>query len=260
MSGRGDDPARWLHLRISRAFAFLELLDSGISCDNLEANSNIELCATLDETVHFPFLFLRFPFSVYLSTWTFSSGLHLTCSCSFPLFLPSEHAIEPNMAEQDGDRVTKPTDAHGLVLEAWGQGLMIGSLVIMAAITLSNMKKNILLHKLIFAEVRLKSPKPLDQRSTLLNRITANPRHGPRHLHIPPRAQLRLVPLRNRSRAQRLLGLAQRDSMDEKPPLLLPPCLVHLRRDRHALLALLDHRDLCQFHLLQQYQQDLPQD
>lgn len=30
---------------------------------------------------------------------------------------------------------------------------MIGSLLIMAAITLSNMKKRILLHKLIFAEV-----------------------------------------------------------------------------------------------------------
>lgn len=47
----------------------------------------------------------------------------------------------------------RPTDPDGLVLEAWGQGLMIGSLLIMAAITLCNMKKHILLHKLIFAEV-----------------------------------------------------------------------------------------------------------
>ncbi|KAJ5168834.1 uncharacterized protein N7482_004428 [Penicillium canariense] len=43
----------------------------------------------------------------------------------------------------------------GLVLEAWGQGLMIGSLLIMAAITISNMKKHILLHKLILAELIL---------------------------------------------------------------------------------------------------------
>jgi hypothetical protein len=54
------------------------------------------------------------------------------------------------MVETDTGR---PTDPDGLVLEAWGQGLMIGSLLIMAAITVSNMKKHILLHKLIFAEV-----------------------------------------------------------------------------------------------------------
>ena len=51
------------------------------------------------------------------------------------------------------DRVDRPTDPDGLVLEAWGQGLMVGSLLIMAAITIANMKRHILLHKLIFAEV-----------------------------------------------------------------------------------------------------------
>lgn len=50
------------------------------------------------------------------------------------------------------DHIGRPT-GEGLVLEAWGQGLMVGSLLIMAAITLSNMKKHILLHKLILAEV-----------------------------------------------------------------------------------------------------------
>ncbi|CEO60909.1 hypothetical protein PEBR_34142 [Penicillium brasilianum] len=52
------------------------------------------------------------------------------------------------------DHTGRPT-GEGLVLEAWGQGLMIGSLLIMAAITLSNMKKHILLHKLILAELIL---------------------------------------------------------------------------------------------------------
>jgi hypothetical protein len=52
------------------------------------------------------------------------------------------------------DRVVRPTDPDALVLEAWGQGLMVGSLLIMAAITAANMKKHILLHKLILAEVR----------------------------------------------------------------------------------------------------------
>ena len=51
------------------------------------------------------------------------------------------------------DRITKPTDPDALILEAWGQGFMVGSLVIMAAITAANMKSHILLHKLIFAEV-----------------------------------------------------------------------------------------------------------
>ncbi|KAL2818480.1 hypothetical protein BDW59DRAFT_127206 [Aspergillus cavernicola] len=57
-----------------------------------------------------------------------------------------------------GDHISRPTDPDGLVLEAWGQGLMVGSLVIMAAVTLCNMKKHILLHKLILAELILAIP------------------------------------------------------------------------------------------------------
>lgn len=50
-------------------------------------------------------------------------------------------------------RQSRPTDPDGLVLEAWGQGLMFGSLLVMAAVTVANIKKHVLLHKLIFAEV-----------------------------------------------------------------------------------------------------------
>lgn len=53
----------------------------------------------------------------------------------------------------DSTRSSRPTDPNGLVIEAWGQGLLVGSLVIMAAVTLANMKKHVLLHKLILAEV-----------------------------------------------------------------------------------------------------------
>lgn len=53
------------------------------------------------------------------------------------------------------DRVTRPTNPDGLVLEAWGQGLMVGSLLVMAAVTISNMEKHNLLHKLILAELVL---------------------------------------------------------------------------------------------------------
>jgi hypothetical protein len=53
---------------------------------------------------------------------------------------------------------SRPTDPSGLVLEAWGQGLLVGSLVIMAAVTLANMKRHVLLHKLILAELLLAMP------------------------------------------------------------------------------------------------------
>ncbi|KAF2491524.1 hypothetical protein BU16DRAFT_468760 [Lophium mytilinum] len=46
-------------------------------------------------------------------------------------------------------RVGRPTDPDGLVLEAWSQGYMVGSLIIMACITIANMRKGVILHKLI---------------------------------------------------------------------------------------------------------------
>ncbi|OJJ30543.1 hypothetical protein ASPWEDRAFT_46149 [Aspergillus wentii DTO 134E9] len=54
--------------------------------------------------------------------------------------------------------VGRPTEPDGLILEAWGQGLMVGSLLVMAAVTFANMKKHILLHKVIFAELILAMP------------------------------------------------------------------------------------------------------
>jgi hypothetical protein len=47
----------------------------------------------------------------------------------------------------------KPTDPNGLVLEAWAQGFMVGSLIIMSCITLANMRRGVLLHKLILLEL-----------------------------------------------------------------------------------------------------------
>jgi hypothetical protein len=40
------------------------------------------------------------------------------------------------------------------VLEAWAQGYMVGSLVVLAAVTIANMRKGVILHKLILLEVR----------------------------------------------------------------------------------------------------------
>ena len=56
------------------------------------------------------------------------------------------------MIHSRGSPVAKPT-GDGLIIESWGQGYMIGSLIIMAGITLSNMRRGVLLHKLILVEV-----------------------------------------------------------------------------------------------------------
>jgi len=57
------------------------------------------------------------------------------------------------------ETIHRPTDdPEGLILEAWAQGFMVGTLVFMAAITVANMRRHVLLHKLILAEVRKNHP------------------------------------------------------------------------------------------------------
>lgn len=51
--------------------------------------------------------------------------------------------------------VQKPQDPAGLTIEAWAQGYMCGSLIIMACVAFSNMRSHILLHKLIVIELIL---------------------------------------------------------------------------------------------------------
>lgn len=49
--------------------------------------------------------------------------------------------------------VQKPSDPGGAIIEAWAQGYMVGSLIIMACVTFANMRRKVLLHKLILIEV-----------------------------------------------------------------------------------------------------------
>ena len=60
-----------------------------------------------------------------------------------------DHVLARRMTE-----VTKATDPDGLILEAWAQGFMVGSLIVMICITLSNIRRGVILHKLILVEVR----------------------------------------------------------------------------------------------------------
>lgn len=55
----------------------------------------------------------------------------------------------------DLDRPAKPSDPDPLTLEAWSQGMMLGTLVFMIMLTVANMRRRVLLHKLILVEVRV---------------------------------------------------------------------------------------------------------
>lgn len=57
-----------------------------------------------------------------------------------------------------GSDIAKPSTPPGLTLEAWAQGFCVGALIIMAGITVSNMRRGVLLHKLILIEVRVQTP------------------------------------------------------------------------------------------------------
>ena len=63
-----------------------------------------------------------------------------------------DHILSPR-ANATVARVDKPTDPAALTLEAWAEGFMVGSLIIMSCITLANMRRGVLLHKLILLEL-----------------------------------------------------------------------------------------------------------
>jgi hypothetical protein len=105
------------------------------------------------------------------------------------------------------DRIVKPTDPDALILEAWGQGFMVGSLLIMAAITMANMKSHIMLHKLIFAEVSEFQGCISSVGYLLITcSMTAHPCCGSWHLYFPPPTSLWLVSQRHGHRPQYQLG------------------------------------------------------
>jgi hypothetical protein len=91
--------------------------------------------------------------------------------------------------------VDKPTDPTGVTLESWAQGFLVGSLMVMAGVTCANMRRNVLLHKLIMIEV---STCKLTSISALLGHVT-------RHIHVCRAPSLQLVPECDFHPAQRIL-------------------------------------------------------
>jgi hypothetical protein len=127
------------------------------------------------------------------------------------------------------DVLPKPSDPDGLVLEAWAQGYMVGSLIIMAFITMANMRRGILLHKvrLLFQTaiittnrfmsssffLRYESSEPC--RSITSNHHLACSRYLARLLVVLPYAHLRMVALDRRHIPQRFLVATQCYLLDE---------------------------------------------
>jgi len=65
--------------------------------------------------------------------------------------------------------VQKPDDPSGLILESWAEGMMVGSLIMMACVTFANMRRNVLLHKLILLEVSILECTRADSRLTVVH-------------------------------------------------------------------------------------------
>jgi hypothetical protein len=51
-----------------------------------------------------------------------------------------------------------PRTPEGLIVEAWSQGYLVGSLIIMTFITLANMRRGVLLHKVRTFHAKTKPP------------------------------------------------------------------------------------------------------
>ncbi|KAF2675263.1 hypothetical protein BT63DRAFT_32941 [Microthyrium microscopicum] len=52
----------------------------------------------------------------------------------------------------------KPSAVASVTLESWSQGFMVGAMVVMAGITIANMRRGVLLHKLILLELIMGMP------------------------------------------------------------------------------------------------------
>jgi hypothetical protein len=82
--------------------------------------------------------------------------------------------------------IDKPTDPTGVTLESWAQGFLVGSLMVMAGVTFANMRRHVLLHKLILIEVSTCRHHSAyhARRTCSLTSILAFLGHVARHIHV----------------------------------------------------------------------------
>ncbi len=68
----------------------------------------------------------------------------------------SKVGLRANATHSGSWRASATPDAF--VLEAWSEGCMVGALMIMSFVTVANMRRGVLLHKLILLEVGYELP------------------------------------------------------------------------------------------------------
>lgn len=113
------------------------------------------------------------------------------------------------LQRRETENTGKPTNPDGLVLEAWAQGYMVGSLIIMAAVAVANMRKGVILHKLILIEVH-QDGMPLEQGTDAkIGSVTT--RNLPWYLYFHTRASIWMVLELYRHLLEYVLELAQRN-------------------------------------------------
>ena len=126
---------------------------------------------------------------------------------------------------------SKPSDPAKLTLEAWSQGFMVGALLIMCGITVANMRRGVLLHKLILIEVSqniylciytctlLSSYSPCKFMLTdedPSSYITAHPSCPQWLLHLLRPPAIWLVPLRHSGSSYIIMDATQHHRLDEE--------------------------------------------
>lgn len=114
--------------------------------------------------------------------------------------------------------VHKPTGSDALILSAWAQGYMVGSIIVMIAITIANMRRGVLLHKLILLEV---SPVLESLGCLLVSHALAPPGDLARHVHLSERPSVRLVPVSHSASPECVLEPTQCCSMAQEQALLV---------------------------------------
>ncbi len=78
-------------------------------------------------------------------------------------------SVEQSRYESSPRRSVVEANDHGrasqtlnqTILEAWSQGFLVGGLIVLGMIAIANMRKGVLLHKLILLEVRDSRPRRL---------------------------------------------------------------------------------------------------
>jgi hypothetical protein len=124
--------------------------------------------------------------------------------------------------------VAKPISIDGIILESWAQGFMVGALIILSCITLANMRRGVLLHKLILLEVSSQRSNsesiPLRPRVLTVPTLTVNPRHMAGLLAILSLPNRRLVALSGRHPSHHVMVSPQRYRLDEDQSFSSPVC------------------------------------